>query len=201
MISFATILLAAATAVAQPVEPTAAELLQRCREMLPESVELSGRLIVRNRRGIVRSEHSYVYKRSAGAETTLSIDGKKVVHAADTLKPLVEGSAVTWSDILLDYLAWDDVSYDPSPEKESVHGQKCRVLVLKKGNRLMRVWLDRKTSALLQAEENVAGEKPSVRRLWGTRLKKFDGRWAPSVMEVEIVGSGLRTKVTVEEMK
>ena len=53
--------------------------------------------------------------------------------------------------------------------------------------------------AMMQAEELKAG-KP-VRRLWGTRIKKFGDRWAPNVMEVETLGSGHRTKITVEEMK
>jgi len=64
------------------------------------------------------------------------------------------------------------------------------------------VWLDKKTAALMQAEEECAdGDKAAVRRLWGTRLKKFGERWAPSVLEVEKAGTGLRTKITIEELK
>jgi hypothetical protein len=70
---------------------------------------------------------------------------------------------------------------------------------MKKGERSVRVWVDRKTGAMLQAEE-FKGEKP-VRKLWGTRVKKFGKRWMANVMEVETVGSGHRTKITVEEMK
>ena len=40
-----------------------------------------------------------------------------------------------------------------------------------------------------------------MRRLWGTRLKKFGERWMANVMEVETIGSGHHTKITVEEMK
>jgi hypothetical protein len=36
--------------------------------------------------------------------------------------------------------------------------------------------------------------------LWGTRLKKFGDKFSVSVMEVELLGSGLRTKITVEEI-
>lgn len=177
------------------------ELLERCRQMLPSEVELNGRIIVRNRRGIVKSEHSYVYKRSKSELLELKIDGTPVERSKDPVKPLLEGSAVTWSDLSLDYLNWNNVSYDPALVSESVHGQKCRVLVLRNADRQMRVWLDKKTSVLLQAEETLSGEDKRVRRLWGTRLKKFGERWAPSVMEVEIVGSGLRTKITIEEIK
>lgn len=106
---------------------------------------------------------------------------------------------VTWSDLTLDYLWWDDFSFDSEREAESVHGQKCAVILMKKGSRTVRVWVDRKTGALMQAEE-LADGKP-VRRLWGTRIKKFGNRWMANVLEVETVGSGHRTKITVEELK
>ena len=53
--------------------------------------------------------------------------------------------------------------------------------------------------AMLQAEE-FRGDK-AIRRLWGTRVKKFGERWMANVMEVETIGSGHRTKITVEELK
>ena len=109
------------------------------------------------------------------------------------------GTDVTWSDITLDYLWWDDVSFDAERESETVHGQVCSVVVMRKGDRMVRVWIDRKTGALMQAEE-FGGGKP-VRRLWGTRIKKFGDRWMANVLEVETMGSGHRTKITVEKMK
>ena len=51
----------------------------------------------------------------------------------------------------------------------------------------------------MQAEE-FCGGKPA-RRLWGTRLKKFGDRWMANVLEVETMGSGHRTKITVEKLK
>ena len=92
-----------------------------------------------------------------------------------------------------------DVVFDAEREGESVHGQVCAVVVLKKGGRTVRAWIDRKTGALLQAEE-ADGDRP-LRRLWGTRLKKFGERWMANVLEVETIGSGHRTKITIEEMK
>ena len=79
------------------------------------------------------------------------------------------------------------------------NGQVCAVVVLRKGGRTVRAWIDRKTGALLQAEE-FAGDR-RVRRLWGARLKKFGARWMANVIEVETEGSGHRTKITVEELK
>ena len=73
------------------------------------------------------------------------------------------------------------------------------MILLKKGDRTVRVWIDGKYGALMQAEELKDG-KP-VRRLWGTRIKKFGDRWMANVLEVETLGSGHRTKIVVEEMQ
>jgi hypothetical protein len=51
----------------------------------------------------------------------------------------------------------------------------------------------------MQAEE-FRGDVP-VRRLWGTRIKKFGERWMANVLEVETVGSGHRTKITVDTLR
>ena len=52
----------------------------------------------------------------------------------------------------------------------------------------------------MQAEQLDEKMKP-IRRLWGTRVKKFDDeRWMVSVLEVETLGSRHRTKITVEDM-
>lgn len=178
---------------------TPRELVQTCRAMIPANVELSGRLVLRNRRGIPLAEHAYVLTRAAGA-TSLQVDGRPYAPpASDSRAANLLGTDVTWSDLMLDYLWWDDVSFDATREGETVHGQVCAVVVLKRGDRLVRVWVDRKTGALLQAEESADGK--TVRRLWGTRIKKFGDRWMANVLEVETVGSGHRTKITVEELK
>ena len=109
------------------------------------------------------------------------------------------GTDVTWSDLALEYLWWDDVSFDGEREGETVNGQVCAVVAMRKGGRTVRVWVDRKTGALMQAEE-LADGKP-VRRLWGTRIKKFGDRWMANVLEVETLGSGHRTKITVEKLQ
>ena len=176
----------------------AAELVQSCRTMIPADVRLDGRIILRDRKGFSQAEYGYTLVRKGG-ETDLELKdgaGKKVNFEREGR---ILGTDVTWSDITLDYLWWDDFSFDEEREAESVHGQKCAVVLMKKGDRTVRVWVDRKTGALMQAEELVGG-KP-VRRLWGTRIKKFGERWVANVMEVETLGSGHRTKVTVEDLK
>ena len=181
---------------------TARELVLNCRTMIPETVELDGRIILRNRKGIVKAEHAYTLVRS-NSVTRLTIDGQPYEQKPLTsdLGPLTSilDTDVTWSDLSLDYLWWDDFSFDEEREGESVHGQVCAVVVMRKDDRRVRVWVDRKTGAMMQAEE-YAGDKP-IRRLWGTRIRKFGERWMANVLEVETVGSGHRTKITVEKMK
>ena len=177
---------------------TPAELVRNCRTMIPANVQLDGRIILRNRKGIPQAEYDYTLTRQNGA-TDLQLrdeDGRSVAFERNGQ---ILKTDVTWSDLTLDYLWWDDFAFDAEREAESVHGQKCAVVLMKKGDRTVRVWVDRKTGALMQAEE-LRGGKP-VRRLWGTRIKKFGDRWMANVMEVETLGSGHRTKITVEELK
>ena len=181
---------------------TPRELVMNCRSMVPANVELRGRIILRNRKGIPQAEHDYVLSRSY-AVTRLTVDGNPVPDpstssSSSSSLPLFN-TYVTWSDITLDYLWWDDFSFDGERESETVHGQVCAVVVMKKGDRAVRVWVDRKTGALMQAEEFADGR--TVRRLWGTRIRKFGERWMANVLEVETLGSGHRTKITVEELK
>lgn len=192
---------------------TPRELVMSCREMIPSEVELTGRLVMRNRRGITQAEYDYIYTRKAGVPSltingedyplytspSSPIDNASPSSTIDNPQSTIKGTDVTVSDITLDYLWWDDFSFDEEREGETVNGQVCAVVVLKKGNRLVRVWVDRKTGALMQAEE-FEGDK-AVRRLWGTRIKKFGERWMANVMEVETLGSGHRTKITVETLK
>ena len=175
----------------------AAEVVANCRSMIPTDVELKGRIVLRSRKGIAQAEYGYDLVRKAGAtDLKLTKDDEDVEFEKSGQ---ILGTDVTWSDLTLDYLWWDDVSFDAEREGETVHGQVCTVIVMKKGERQVRVWVDRKTGALMQAEEMKEGK--AVRRLWGTRLKKFGERWMANVMEVETVGSGHRTKITVEELK
>ena len=176
---------------------TPRELVTSCRSMIPANVELSGRIVLRNRKGIPQAEHDYVLTRS-NSVTRLTIDGE-IQTIEQSSNRTICNTDVTWSDIALDYLWWDDFSFDAEREGETVHGQVCAVVVMKKGERTVRVWVDRKTGAMMQAEEFKDGK--AVRRLWGTRIKKFGERWMANVLEVETVGSGHRTKITVEELK
>ena len=176
---------------------TPRELVTSCRAMIPANVELRGRIVLRNRKGIPQAEHDYVLTRS-NSVTRLTVDGQNQTIKQSNNQTICN-TDVTWSDITLDYLWWDDFSFDGEREGETVHGQVCAVVVMKKGDRAVRVWVDRKTGVLMQAEELACGR--AVRRLWGTRIRKFGERWMANVLEVETIGSGHRTKITVEELK
>ena len=190
-------MIALAAALLISTNAPAAEVVANCRSMIPADAELKGRIVLRSRRGIVQAEYGYDLVRKAGAtDLKLTKDDKDVEFEKSGQ---ILGTDVTWSDLTLDYLWWEDVSFDAEREGETVHGQICTVIVMKKGERQVRVWVDRKTGALMQAEEMKNGK--AVRRLWGTRLKKFGERWMANVMEVETIGSGHRTKITVEELK
>lgn len=184
-------------------EPTAREILVQCRAMAPQNIEVSGKIILRNRRGIPQAEYDYVMVRGQGAGVRGQESVELAVYDKEGKKVEFEKSGrlldtdVNWSDLTLEYLWWDDV--EKEEEEKSVHGQKCIVLKLKKDLRTVKIWVDRKTGALMQAEELADGK--TVRRLWGTRIKKFDDKWAPNVLEVETIGSGHRTKITVETIK
>ena len=190
-------MIALAAALLISTNAPAAEVVANCRSMIPADAELKGRIVLRSRKGIVQAEYGYDLVRKAGAtDLKLTKDDKDVEFEKSGQ---ILGTDVTWSDLTLDYLWWEDVSFDAEREGETVHGQVCTVIVMKKGDRQVRVWVDRKTGALMQAEEMKDGK--AVRRLWGTRLKKFGERWMANVMEVETIGSGHRTKITVEELK
>jgi hypothetical protein len=190
----------------------AMDILANCRAMLPvEPTVMKGEIVLRNRRGIPSGEYDYTLKSDRTTvpaklsleffehETTNVIERHEILRPGPVPEGRVLKTDVTWLDLTLDFLWWPKAEFDVEREGETVHGQVCAVLIMKKGGRTVRVWVDRKTGAMLQAEE-FSGDKP-IRRLWGTRVKKFGNRWMANVMEVETVGSGHRTKITVEEMK
>ena len=111
---------------------------------------------------------------------------------------------VTWLDLTFDFLWWPDAAYETDREGETVHGQSCMVILVRPKEKIagleaVRLWADKKTGCLMQAEQLGEGLKP-LRRLWGTRVKKFGERWMVSVLEVETLGSRHRTKITVETL-
>ena len=206
------------SASAQGDELSAAQVLANCQSMLPvRPVEIKGAIVLRNRKGIVRSEYGYrlVLDRSkTPAEVDLTIcerGGTNVLKHVTLKRPgaIPEGNVmdtdVTWLDLSLDYLWWRNPRYEAEREGESVHGQKCSVILVDPpdaacGMKSVRLWADKKNGCLMQAETLDENGRP-MRRLWGTRVKKFGERWMANVLETETLGSGRRTKITVEDLK
>lgn len=195
----------------------ASEILLACRSMLPKRpVTLKGAIIMRSRKGIPQGEYDYTLmadrtKTPAVVDVVFTPRGEtNVIEHVQVCRPgpVPEGrilkTDVTWLDLTLDFLWWPDASFEAEREGESVHGQTCTVIIVKPesavaGVSAVRLWVDRKTGCLMQAEQLNAGMKP-IRRLWGTRVKKFGERWMANVLEVETLGSGHRTKITVESI-
>ena len=217
------------------LEASAADVLAACREMLPRRpIELTGALILRNRRGIVQKECDYRLVMRRSQEATLlsvrlfarhetnelaSVTIARRGAARPTIQLMSGGTTqtvgspldrvmdtdVTWLDLTFDFLWWTDAAYEVEREGETVHGQTCMVILVRppakiEGLEAVRLWADKKTGCLMQAEQLGEELKP-LRRLWGTRVKKFDGRWMVSVLEVETLGSRHRTKITVDSLQ
>lgn len=139
------------------------------------------------------------------AEIRLTRGKDTEVEKIPALTACVLETDVTWLDLTFDFLWWPRAVYEKEREGESVHGQVCQVIRVEPAEPVdglsgVRLWVDRKTGCLMQAEQIGADGKP-VRRLWGTRVKKFDGRWMASVLEVEKTGARRRTKITVDSLR
>ena len=191
---------------------SAMDVLVNCRAMLPaEPVTMTGEIVLRNRKGIPSGEYDYTLRAdrtATPAKLALEFrehDTTNVLEQIEILRPgpgpegRVLKTDVTWLDLTLDFLWWPKAEYEAEREGESIHGQKCDVILISNGERQVRAWCDKKTGCLMQAEE-LKEDKPR-RRLWGTRIKKFDGRWFPNVLEVETIGSGHRTKILVDRLE
>ena len=211
MTLFASLILAAAAAAAAPgpmdalsAKPmfseraTAEEMLEGCRAMIPDEVEICGHINRRSRRGTEKAAYTYVLRRTAkGTELQLMDKGGNAVEFRREGR--IADTDITWSDLTLDYLWWTDVAFDAEKESETAQGIICRVLLLKKDVRAIRVWIDKRTGAMLQAHELSEGKV--VREMFCTSLKKFGERWAPKNIEVGPPGAKYRTKIVVEKIK
>jgi hypothetical protein len=64
----------------------------------------------------------------------------------------------------------------------------------------MRLWIDRKRGFLRQAEQlDEAGKV--VRSMWVSSVGKVNDRWMIRNMEIQRPGTGLRTKLHVDDLE
>lgn len=133
------------------------------------------------------------------------VEGGKPSAATPSMLDRVMETDVTWLDLTFDFLWWPQAKFEADREGETVHGQNCLVVFATppapiEGLSGVRLWVDRKTGCMLQAEQVDGSGKP-IRRMWGARIKKFGERWMASVIEVETLGSRHRTKIVVDGLE
>lgn len=111
------------------------------------------------------------------------------------------GSDFAWADLGLDFLWWPGGKVTGTEMKKS---RECHVVDLPApaGARYSRVrlWIDTREAALLQADAFGADGKLS-RRLSVKSLKKFDGRWTVEDLDIERHPGGTRTTLRVLESR
>ena len=113
----------------------------------------------------------------------------------------VGGTDLTWLDLTLDFLWWPDVRLDGEGDAK---GRACDIIVATPptpipGCAAVRMWIDRKLGHLMQVEQLDPQGAP-VRKMWVQGVKKTNERWMISEMEVEMMGSGHRTRLRVDRL-
>lgn len=115
----------------------------------------------------------------------------------------IRGSDITWLDLTMDYLWWQQARFDDVPRGESKNGRDCDVILVAPPHPIpgcvaVRIWVDRQLRCMMQAEQ-IGPQGSAVRKMWVQRVKKMDGRWMVREMEVESINSGHRTRLFVDE--
>ena len=115
----------------------------------------------------------------------------------------IRGTDMTWLDLTLDFLWWKDVRFDDVKSGKCRTGRTCHILLAAPpepipGCSAVRVWVDKALCCIMQAEQLDPQGKP-VRKMWVQGVKKWDDRWMIRDMEIETLGSGHRTRLSVED--
>ncbi len=177
---------------------SAKDILAVCRAMVPTNVTIEGHVNRRSRHGTEKAAYRYVLVRKNGG-TELRFTDRGGAEVPFEKGGRLLDTDVTWSDLSMDFLWWDDVSFDEQAEAESVTGIICKVILVRNGRRAFRAWIDRRTGALIQANEVWDGK--TVREIFCTSLKKFGDKWSPGNIEVGPPGAKYRTKIVVENVR
>ena len=136
----------------------------------------------------------------------------KIFKGLDTTSPetvsfagRIRGTDMTWMDLSLDFLWWEDVRFADKPSGKCRTGRNCHILVAVPpvavpGCSAMRIWVDKKLKCVMQTEQlNPQGDP--VRKMWVQKIKEYqDKRWMISHMEIETLNSGHRTKLLVDDV-
>jgi hypothetical protein len=127
-------------------------------------------------------------------------DGLAVTNPP-SLADAIQGTDLTWLDLTLSFLWWDDARLDG---EEDFRGSRCDKVIVAPpqpiaGCAAMRLWVDRRLRFIRQVEQLDAGGR-RVRRMWVSSVARSGDRWMIRNMEVERPGSGQRTKLHVEDL-
>ena len=214
-----------------PPPASGLELIVEGLERLPhEPLTMTGQLIMRLPRGVVSKSFLFEVFFEWGAEPPVAIykifDMKtnllETVHATaghtPTLKRTlpgsdevtnpewnerIQGTDLTWLDATVAFLWWKDPTL--ANKTERIKGRLCDIVDIFPPTPVpdcakVRMWLDREVKLLMQAEEHSPAGKTN-RKLWVRAVKKIRGRWMIRDMEVELRGTGHRTRLHIEDVK
>ena len=209
----------------------AAAILRAATSLFPvEPVALYGSLIVRRQSGVIVREIPFAMSldwgasppvaeytlmdsfgrtlssarvtRNASGVTALECldsEGKQV--PAPPLTAQILGTDITWLDITLAYLWWEDATL---LAPETFKGSLCDVVEVRppapiEGCAAVRLWIDRKHAFLRQAEQ-LGPDGTRVRWMWVASVGKIGGRWMIRNLEVKRPGTGFQTKLHVDDL-
>ncbi len=214
---------------AQP--QSASEVLRRTVSVFPdEPVALFGSLILRRQSGVVIREIPFAMELDwgageptakyalldafgrplstmkltlggAGATAAEFFDANGEPAAAPPPSSPIAGTDISWLDISLSYLWWEDATLlEPAVFK----GTLCDVVEVRppepiENCKAVRLWIDRKHSFLRQAEQ-LGDDGSRVRWMWVASVGKINGRWMIRNLEVKRPGTGTQTKLHVDDL-
>lgn len=141
--------------------------------------------------------------RAHGGETSIVCQGADgEVLPTPQLSAQILGTDITWLDITLAYLWWKDATI---LEPEHFKGSLCDVVEVRPPTPIencssVKLWIDRKHAFLRQAEQRGPGGE-RIRWMWVASVGKIGGRWMIRNLEVKRPGTGLQTKLHVDDLE
>ena len=210
---------------------SARDILRAATAIFPsEPVSLYGSLIVRRQSGVLVREIPFAMSLDWGAEapsaeyTLMDAFGRTQVAArvvrspsgatsiecagadgqpleAPPLSAQIMGTDITWLDITMAYLWWEDATL---LAPETYKGVLCDVVEVRppapiEGCAAVRLWIDRRHAFLRQAEQ-FGPDGARARWMWVASVGKIGGRWMIRNLEVKRPGTGFQTKMHVDDL-
>jgi len=141
-----------------------------------------------------------------GAQIKLFKGPEMTEVEAPAFSSRIRETDVSWLDLTLDFLWWEDVRFDEKKPRggNCRTGRACHILLAKPpepipGCAQMRIWVDRALHCIMEAEQLDERGKV-VRRMWVQNVKKWNDRWMIRTMEIEMTSTGHRTQLFVEDV-